>query len=106
MDLDKDADVDIVDYISSIMKPKYIYRVLIDTISTSNRTQGYGYSITEKSLKSFFANDDIVLGYLNECPPSNDLEAFIRDVFDKYKYGEPDDLGEKVIYTENYINLF
>lgn len=106
LDLDKDADVDIVDYISSIMKPKYIYRVLIDTISTSNGTQGYGYSITEKSLKSFFANDDIVLGYLNECPPSNDLETFIHDVFYKYKYGEPDDLGEKVIYTENYINLF
>ncbi len=106
LNLDKDADVDIIDYVSSIMKPKYIYKVLLDMISTSNGTQGYGYFINEKNLKCFFANDDIVLKYLREYPPTSDKERFVYDVFEKYKFGEPDDLGEKVIYTENYMELF
>lgn len=36
-------------------------------------------------------------------PPANDVEAFILEVFKKYKFGELDELGEKVIYMNNYI---
>ena len=106
MGLDEEADVEIVDYISKIMKPEYIYKVLKDIIGTSSGTRGYGYSITEKTLKCFFENDDVVLKYLSEYPPTNDTEGFVYEVFQKYKFGEPDDLGEKVIYTNNYIDLF
>lgn len=103
--LEKDADVDIIDYISEIMKPEYIYRVLIDIIGTSSGTQGYGYFINEKSLKCYFLNEDIVLNYLTEYPPTNDIERFVYEVFERYKFGKPDELGEKVIYTNNYIDL-
>lgn len=106
MGLDKEADVEVIDYISQIMKPEYIYKILKDIIGTSSGTRGYGYSITEKTLKCFFENDDVVLKYLNEYPPTNDTEKFVYEVFQKYKFGEPDDLGEKVIYTNNYIDLF
>lgn len=106
LNLDDDADVDITDYISAIMKPKYIYKVLIDIISTSNSSQGYGYCINKNSIKRYFANEDIVLKYLREYPPTNDKERFVHEVFEKYKFGEPDELGEKVIYTKNYIDLF
>ena len=106
LNLEDDADVDIIDYISAIMKPQYIYRVLTDMISTSSGTQGYGYSITEKSFKSFFENDDIILDCLNANPPTSDVEMFVCKVFEKYKFGEPDEFGEKVIYKKNYIDLF
>lgn len=106
MGLDEEAAVEIVDYISKIMRPEYIYKILKDIIGTSSGTRGYGYSINENTLKSFFEDEDIVLHYLNEYPPTNDTEKFVCEVFYKYKFGEPDDLGEKVIYTNDYIDLF
>ena len=102
---DEKDNVDIINYISSIMKPEYIYKVLIDMIGTSNGTRGYGYFIKEKSLKCFFENDEIVSKYLSEYPPTNDTEEFVYDIFKRYKHGEPDCFGDKVVYRDNYIDL-
>ncbi len=103
--LENNADVDIVDYISTIMKPEYIYRILIDIIGTSHSSQGYGYYINEKSLNCFFINEDIVSEYISKYTPTNDIERFVYKVFEKYKFGEADCFGEKVLYTDNYIDL-
>ena len=106
LNLEKDADVDIVDYISAIMKPEYIYRVLKDIIGISNGSQGYGYFIKKETLKCYFANEDIVIKHLREYPPTSDVDCFIYEVFEKYKFGTHDELGEKVIYSKNYIDLY
>lgn len=101
-----DEDVDIIDYISAIMKPEYIYKVLIDIIGTSQGTKGYGYYINEKSIKCFFSNEGIVLNYLSKYPPISDVEKFVDQIFQMYKHGEADELGERVVYTNNYIDLY
>ncbi|MGN1398465.1 MAG: hypothetical protein ACI4WG_00480 [Erysipelotrichaceae bacterium] len=104
--LEKDADVEMREYISKIMKPHYVYKILRDIIGTSTGTNGYGYYINENSLKSFFTDEKVLSNYLQLCPPSDEIEKFICDIFNKYKNDEVDEMGEKAIYVDHYIRLW
>lgn len=104
--LEENADVEIIDYIKSIIKPTYIYKILRDMISMSIGTSGYEYYISEKSLKSFFDNENEIFEYIEQCPPSNKEEEFICRICDKYKNGEVDDWGNKAVYVDHYIRLW
>lgn len=106
LNLEKDAQVDIIDYISKIMKPSYIYKILRDIIGMSTGSGGYGYYISESSLKSFFSDENVIFEYLHQCPPSNETEEFICNIFERYKSGEIDDWGHKAIYVDNYVRLW
>lgn len=106
LNLGKDANLEIVDYISAIMKPNYVYKVLRDLIGISIGSGGYGYYLEGSSLKSFFNDENIIFKYLQQCPPSNEIEEFIYDVCEKYKSGEVDEWGNKVINVDHYIRLW
>lgn len=106
LNLGKNADIDIIDYISSIMKPNYIYKVLRDIIGMSIGSEGYGYYISESSLKSFFIDENVIFDYLQQCPPSNQKEEFIYSICEKYKSDEIDDWGHKAVYVDNYVRLW
>lgn len=104
--LEKNADVEMREYISKIMKPHYVYKILRDIIGTSTGTNGYGYYINENSLKSFFTDENVLSDYLQLCPPSDEIEKFICNIFNKYKNDEVDEMEEKAIYVDHYIRLW
>ena len=105
LNLDENADVDIVDYISSIIKPMYIYRILIDAMGTSSSSKGYGYYLNERGIKCFFENENIISECFDKYPPTNDIESLVYEVYQVYKSGEADCFGDKVVYRDNYIDL-
>ncbi|MCM1225337.1 MAG: KAP family NTPase, partial [Lachnospiraceae bacterium] len=106
LNLDKDSDIEMIDYISAIMQPNYIYKILRDVIGFSTGSGGYDYYISQNSLKSFFDDENIIFEYLQQCPPSNQTEEFIYSVYEKYKSDEVDDWGNKSINVNHYIRLW
>lgn len=105
LNLEEDADIEIIDYISAIMKPNYIYKILRDIIGISIGN-GYSYYISQNGLKSFFYDENIIFEYLQQCPPSNQTEEFIYSVCEKYKSNEVDDWGNKSINVNHYVRLW
>lgn len=106
LNLQKDADIEITNYISAIMKPNYIYKILRDIIGMSTGSGGYSYYISQNSLKSFFNDENIIFEYLQQCPPSNQTEEFIYNVCEKYRSDEVDDWGNKSININHYVRLW
>lgn len=106
LNLDEKDNIDINEYISRIIKPEYVYKLLIDSIGMSTGSGGYGYYIDQKSLQALVKDDSIIDAYLNEVGPQNENERFICSLYEAYKYGEFDDWGKKAIYVDHYIRLW
>lgn len=106
LNLGEKDDVDIHEYISKIIKPQYVFKVLTDAIGMSIGNRGYGYYIDEGSLQSLVMDERIIDDYLSEVVPQNDNERFICTLYDAYKNGEVDDWGKKAIYVDHFIRLW
>ena len=101
-----DDNVEIVDYVNKTFQPQYIYRMLSDMIGISTSTLGYSYSISNDDLKIFFTHTDLIDSAINAYLPSNEIEEFIRCIYEEFKNGVPNEFGRKEITLSEPIDLW
>ncbi len=106
LNLGEKENVDIHEYVSKIMKPEYVFKILIDSTGMTTGSDGYGYYIDQGSLQALFEDENIIDSYLNEVTPQNENERFICTLYDAYKNGEVDDWGKKSVHVDHYIRLW
>ncbi|MCI9448848.1 MAG: hypothetical protein HFE30_01155 [Clostridiales bacterium] len=95
----------IVDYISSVVSCQNIYRILGDTINSS-MGHNYSYYISEKNLKLFFDNTQIIDDLIREKEPKTESENFVYRVYDNYRNGCRSSMDENVIVQNEEVKLF
>ena len=106
--IDKDEKIEIADYISSILQPKYIYRFLKNTISISSGNDGYSYYFSDENFECFLNKDSIVKvidSNIQNNPPQNDTELLLVKVYEAYKNGEKDVWGHNSYRSDTFIKL-
>lgn len=79
----KDTEQIIKAYISNILTPKVIYRVLRDTVGCSIGRQ-YGYYIVKKEYNLLFDEKTNIQSILVENPPQNQSEGLIYNLYEDY----------------------
>ena len=94
----------IKDYISSILANDNIYRVLGEIVSylLSNT---YMYYFSTERIKRFFENEIVIEKYISHCPPKNESELFLYNLYNEYKNGEVKFEGKKGIWKKEYFKF-
>ena len=70
-------------YISKVLTPKTVYRVLRDTVVCSIG-RGYGYYISKESFNLLFDENTNIQELMKKNPPCNDSEKLIFDLYKDY----------------------
>ena len=92
-------------YIKDIFNPQYIYRYIGDMIKRSVGNNGYGYEISSDDLKWMYISEDMIDNAIKSCPPNTPVEAFVLQVYEKYRNREENIFGGYGIYTKEEIEL-
>lgn len=101
-----DEELNIRDYIRVIMKPQHVYRLLSEVIGESIGSKGYGYSFSNNIISMIIPSDEDVFQWIEQCPPSNDIERFLSNVWKNYIYGTDDEDGDRAIFSDNPVNFW
>jgi len=66
---------------------------------------GYGYEISSNDLKSMYISEDMIDNALKSYPPNTLVEAFVLQVYEKYRNREENIFGGYGIYTKEEVEL-
>lgn len=84
MGLDESANVEIHDYIIKIFEPKYVYKLIKETVSSTSGSDRYNYWIPKSSINSYVADESIINEAIKQYPPTNEKEIFLKELFCNY----------------------
>lgn len=90
-------------YLCACTNEETYFRVLNDFISTGTGTLGYSYAMT----KGFEDLIDISLleKFNKKVEPKNEKQRLLKDIFEKYLYGEKDEFGRVDVYLSYSVDL-
>lgn len=90
----KDKDRIIHEYLQSVYKDCYVYKILADCISEVIGTNGYTYTLSERLLRNSFLSEELILESIKRFPPHNDSEKLVKDAFEIYRNKKPNSFEE------------
>lgn len=83
--LDKEnADVEIKKYISDIIAPNNVYRILADAITMDYGNMSYYYTLSKRYMDILFDDTDIINSLLDSNPAKTETEKFIEKLYNKF----------------------
>ena len=83
-------------YISKILSPASVYRILWD-LTTTSIGDSYAYSISDENFRIYIIDADLADNLVKERPPQSKDEEFVFNVYEAFRRGKPDEWGEKRI---------
>ena len=78
------ADIEIKKYVSDIIAPNNIYRILADAITINYGNMSYYYTLDKRYMDILFANTDIINSLLDSNPAETEAEKFIVKLYNKF----------------------
>lgn len=102
---DKYGCNEIKSYISKIIKPKYIYKMLLDCIGAFFLEDKYVYAIKKEYFGRIFESTDIVNECIEKYKPTNEKEQFILDVYKTFINPVCEDILDNGLKVNEYIDL-
>lgn len=96
---------EIKDYIRKIIKPQYIYKMLLECISVYSEGNEHVYIINADSFNWLFESTDIVNECIEQYKPTNKKEQFILDVYNTFINPVSQDVHYNGLKTDEYIEL-
>lgn len=88
----KDQSVNLKDYIQSIQKPEYVYRILGDLVGYSISSARY-YYLNEELVDQLCLDISKIKKHIDHNPPKSHDEKFIKMLWNHFLNGEEDDIN-------------
>lgn len=91
------------EYVNRNLNVETVYRVLNDMITSSTGNHGYSYGIVNDIYK--YVDVGILTRLLEEVPPKNERQEFIKSVFETYLHKKTNFYGEVEIVRSQPMKL-